>query len=91
MGYKKAVEILPQKLLAELQNFVDGEYLYIPRKAENKKSWGEVKQSKKVLFCRNKEIFRKYSNGYSVHDLAASYFLSVKAIYKIIASGKRLI
>ena len=31
MGYKKAAHILPQKLLEEVQEYVDGEFIYIPR------------------------------------------------------------
>ena len=32
MGYKKAAHVLPQHLLRAIQEYVDGEYLYIPRK-----------------------------------------------------------
>ena len=42
MGYKKATKVLPQHLLRAIQEYVDGEYLYIPRKEENRKHWGEA-------------------------------------------------
>lgn len=42
MGYKKATKVLPQHLLRAVQEYVDGEYLYIPRKEENRKHWGET-------------------------------------------------
>lgn len=41
MGYRKAVKILPPEVVALIQQYVDGEYIYIPRKEENRKSWGE--------------------------------------------------
>lgn len=40
MKYKKAQNVLPEEILELIQNYVDGEYLYIPRKSKNKKSWG---------------------------------------------------
>jgi len=41
MKYEKAENILPEEVIKIIQNYVDGTYLYIPRKSENKKSWGE--------------------------------------------------
>lgn len=38
MKYINAAEILPEKLLRELQTYADGELLYIP-KASAKKEW----------------------------------------------------
>ena len=35
MRYVKAGDILPEELLLELQRYVDGAYLYVPRKQEN--------------------------------------------------------
>ena len=36
MGYKNAVSVFPADLLEAIQQYIDGEYIYIPRKAENK-------------------------------------------------------
>ncbi|HML33217.1 CD3324 family protein [Sporomusa sphaeroides] len=57
MGYKNAICVLPDKLIAAIQEYIDGEYLYIPRKVENKKSWGELKNTRNFLSTRNKAIF----------------------------------
>ena len=46
MRYVKAGDILPEELLLELQRYVDGAYLYVPRKQENRLSWGERTHSK---------------------------------------------
>jgi len=51
MSYIKADDILPQELLEIIQNYIDGEYIYIPRKECNKKNWGE--NTKKELTSIN--------------------------------------
>ena len=38
MKYKNAQDILPDRLLKELQQYVSGETLYIPRR-QSRKSW----------------------------------------------------
>ena len=38
MRYQKASEILPVELVKLIQDYIDGEYVYIPRKQENKKT-----------------------------------------------------
>lgn len=39
--HKNARDILPDRLLRELQEYISGETLYIP-KVQEKKSWGET-------------------------------------------------
>ena len=36
MNYKNATQILPQELLTQIQKYIDGEFIYIPRLSENK-------------------------------------------------------
>ena len=86
MNYKKADQILPEKLIAMIQEYVDGEYLYIPRKQGCKKMWGEKNGYRNQIDIRNQEINDKYQNGYGINELADFYFLSEKTIYKIIAN-----
>lgn len=86
MGYKNSKEILPEELIAQIQKYVGGQNIYIPRK--NKKSWGENTDTKQLLEIRNKEIFLKYQTGDSVISLGAEYHLSVQAIYKILSEQK---
>ena len=38
MGYKKATHVLPQHLLRAIQEYVDGEYLYIPVRKKTESS-----------------------------------------------------
>ena len=37
MSYKKITDILPVELIESIQEYVDGKYIYIPRKEKNKK------------------------------------------------------
>ena len=76
MSYRKATDILPIEILQVIQEYVDGDYLYIPKKKENIKEWGTN--------TRNKEIFEKYMQGYSTIQLATLYYLSHKTIQRII-------
>ena len=84
MSYKKADDILPQALLIAVQQYIDGEYMYIPRKADSKLPWGANTDTRKIVNARNREILIKRLAGCSVGDLAEQYFLSGKAIYKIL-------
>ena len=84
MKYKKEQDILPQYMIDDLQQYIEGGYLYIPKKEENKKSWGENTNTKKELNKRNKEIAKKRRNGKSIQDLAKEYFLTEYSIRRII-------
>ena len=88
MGYKKAGSVFPTDLLEAIQQYIDGEYIYIPRKAENKKQWGEVKNSRQYIQERNEMIFSQYQDGISVEDIASCNYLSRKTIYRILADMK---
>jgi len=91
MGYVKAYDVLPEHLITLVQEYIDGQYLYIPRKKDNKKSWGELSGAKKDLNTRNREIYLKYNSGASVSSLAEYYYLSEKTIRKIISNEKHKI
>ena len=47
MSYTNADRILPRELLDAIQQYADGVYLYIPRKAERKRAWGEATDSRR--------------------------------------------
>lgn len=87
MKYEKAQDILPSNIIEILQEYVEGGYIYIPKK--NKKSWGENTNTKMELKKRNEEILIKYSSGKSVKDLAKEYYLTESSIRRIIRSLKK--
>lgn len=84
MGYKNGKQILPERLLEELQAYVQGELIYIPRKGENRAGWGENNGTRKALRKRNREIFIRYKEGFSIDELMDMYNLSEDSIRKII-------
>lgn len=88
MKYKKAQDVLPKHIIELLQEYVDGQYLYIPIKNNTKKSWGEKSGFKKELSERNKEIFNKYEKGLSIKALASQYYLTEGSIRRIIREEK---
>ena len=85
--HKNARDILPDRLLRELQEYVSGETLYIP-KAQEKKSWGEMSGARSYYKRRNAEIRGKYADGTSVDGLCEEYHLSSDTIRKIIYTEK---
>ena len=88
MSYIKAEIILPQELLAMVQEYADGQYLYIPKKTDNRKSWGENTDAKNKVRLRDIEIYHKYRKGSSQIQLAEEYYLSIKSIQRIIHKEK---
>ncbi|MDO4741246.1 MAG: CD3324 family protein [Eubacteriales bacterium] len=90
MSYVNAGQTLPEHLIEEIQSYVDGVYLYIPRKAENKKQWGTESRSRQTLLERDRSIFDAYCAGCRVAELARVYFLSEKTIQRIVRRQKRL-
>ena len=40
MRYMRAADVLPPDLLEQIQAYIDGEYLYIPRRETERKPWG---------------------------------------------------
>ncbi len=84
MRYEKAQDILPKEILQIVQEYIDGEYLYIPRKNENKKTWGETSGALKELDIRNRDILCKYKEGTSVKELSNKFYLSEASIRRIL-------
>ena len=63
VGYTNADRILPRELLDAIQQYADGVYLYIPRKAERKRAWGEATDSRRERLARNRELYEKHLGG----------------------------
>lgn len=84
MSYKKAEEILPEEVIKLIQQYVDGQNIYIPRKAEHRRSWGAGTTYKEELRLRNHRIRMERAGGMSVSELAEKYHLSEKSISRIL-------
>lgn len=55
MKHVKAHNVLPKEVIELIQKYIDGEYVYIPRKSENEKAWGEKNGTRNSL---KKEIMK---------------------------------
>ena len=88
MSYIKADNILPKEIIDLIQKYVDGEYIYIPRKDCNRKVWGETTSIKSDINSRNRSIYINYLNGTSTEVLANDFYLSVKSIQRIVLQEK---
>lgn len=84
MGYRNAGEILPEEIIALIQQYVDGENIYIPRRSENRLKWGSQTRITQELSHRNKLIYEDYSRGMTTSELADKYCLSHKSIQRIV-------
>lgn len=84
MKYIKADSVLPIALVEELQNYIQGGYIYVPSRKDSKKKWGELSGCRYEIEQRNRKIRKDYQQGKSVDELADIYYLSVHSIRKII-------
>lgn len=89
MKYIKAQDVLPEEIIQIIQQYVSGDYLYIPCKEGDKKSWGEKSGSKKMLKTRNNEIYHKYLKGRTVEALSEEFYLSEQSIRRILSEEKK--
>lgn len=84
MSYKRAEEFLPVEIIELVQQYVDGEHIYIPRKKNQRKKWGEKTRIRQEIFNRNQQIYDDFQNGFDAIRLAEKYFLSAKSIQRIL-------
>jgi Mor family transcriptional regulator len=90
MSYKNGKDVLPPSLLRQLQEYIEGEIVYIPKKDQRKRAgWGENNGARLLIERRNKEIYRQYRNGSTMIELIQSYHLSEDSIRKIIVKTRR--
>ncbi len=86
MSYINANLVLPEKLIKEIQKYVDGINLYIPKIPEEKRA----RSCYRLEICRrNEEIYGRFLEGDKVSELAAEYFLSEKSIYRILGGMRK--
>lgn len=83
MKYKNAAEILPEDLLREIQTYISGDILYIPKNG-SKKQWGVLSGSRLFYLERNREIKELFRRGTRISELSERYKLADSTIKKII-------
>ncbi|MBB6733690.1 CD3324 family protein [Cohnella zeiphila] len=89
MNYKNGRDVLPPSLLKELQKYVSGELVYVPKGNEQRARWGEVSGTRKLLAERNKEICRLHADGATISELEGRYHLTGESIRKILFKTRR--
>lgn len=86
MSYKKATSVLPLELVKEIQKYVQGETIYIPKPEKTHKEWGTLSGGRNRIDERNMSLKQAYRNGIPMDQLANEHFLSVETVKKIIYS-----
>lgn len=89
MAYKNGKDVLPANLLRELQKYIQGELLYVPKKSKKRAGWGEINGTRLSIQKRNLDIYNQYQNGLSMDELGRIYHLSEDSIRKIIRKTSR--
>lgn len=80
----KANTVLPDDLLREIQLYIQGETIYIPKKDSSHAKWGSQSGTRKRLDERNSAIRASFKKGSTISQLAEEYFLSTESIKKIV-------
>jgi Mor family transcriptional regulator len=91
MSYKNGKDFLPASLLKQLQDYIQGEIIYIPKKEQKRAGWGENNGTRLVIEQRNQEIYNHYKNGSTMRELICAYHLSEDSIRKIIGKTRELV
>lgn len=90
MSYINADESLPPELIAELQKYVQGALVYVPRPENERLAWGLKSGLRAQLEARNHEIRSKKALGRTIDQLADEYALSPDGIRKVLYRNRSL-
>ncbi|ASB90890.1 CD3324 family protein [Bacillus sonorensis] len=86
MAYLNAAAILPEKLISEIQQYVQGETIYIPKPVSAHQKWGARSGARKLIDDRNALMKKAFKNGRTIDQLADDHHLSVETVKKIVYS-----
>ena len=86
MSYINATLVLPEEMIEEIQKYVNGVNLYIPKVPEINNTCSDYQLE---LHKRNQEIYERFLQGEKVSKLAVKYYLSDKSIYRILGEMKK--
>ncbi|HOX92458.1 MAG TPA: CD3324 family protein [Spirochaetales bacterium] len=84
MAYIRGEEKLPPELLREIQKYIQGSLVYIPRPENERLGWGRKNGTRSMLDQRDNTIRCAKANGQSIEQLADEHGLSSDAIRKIL-------
>jgi Mor family transcriptional regulator len=89
LNYKKGAEVLPARLLKEIQEYVDGSLVYIPKRS-SKAGWGFVSGAREALDQRNRKILNLFEQGETIEALSDRFHLGEDTIRKIVYRKKSI-
>lgn len=87
--YINAEDVLPNSLLREVQKYVQGAEMYIPKDSNTRLGWGERNGTRLQLAQRNKEIYERYADGEHIEFLMEVFHLSYDSIRRIIREVRK--
>ena len=87
MKYKNANDVLPEDLLALVQEYIQGEYLYVPVKGRHIAE--ALTDYQNELEKRDAHIYTKYLEGMSNKQLSRMYNLSESSIRRVIVKQRK--
>jgi Mor family transcriptional regulator len=89
LNYKKGADVLPARLLKEIQEYVEGSLVYIPKKS-NKAGWGYVSGARESIDRRNRKIMSLFEQGETIEALSDRFHLGEDTIKKIVYRKKSI-
>jgi len=89
LDYKNGTEVLPAHLLKEIQKYIEGSLIYIPKKS-TRVGWGQASGTRRLIDQRNQTIVKLYKQGHSITELAEEFHLGEETIKKIVYGRKYL-
>lgn len=89
MKYVKATAVLPEQLILEIQKYIQGESIYIPKTEKSREEWGTKTGTRKYLEQRNNQIRSLFEKGEKIDMLAEKFCLAPETIKKIVYRKKR--
>lgn len=89
LDYKKGAEVLPARLLEEIQEYVEGTLVYIPKKG-TRAGWGQISGARRSIDQRNQKIASLFEQGETIYELAEKFHLGEDTIRKIVYGKKQV-
>ena len=87
MKYKNAVKILPPEMIEQLQQYVQGEYIYIPIK--DREVHTNITEYALEVQKRDEHIYTNHLLGIGNIELVEKYALSESSIRRIIIKERK--
>ncbi|MBM7648657.1 Mor family transcriptional regulator [Bacillus ectoiniformans] len=84
----KASTVLPHELILEIQKYIQGETIYIPKAKSACKRWGTCSGIRQSIDERNAAMKQAFQNGATMEHLAEEYHLAIETVKKIIYTKK---